>query len=134
MKGDRAGSGRLKREGMNVRDYIEPTRLYNPASPAGRAAFAWGLIAYPAIASLIAGGLLVMARSGGLDQSVISLLGFAFSVALWAATVFIILRRIRDLGHSRWGIFLLLIPIAGLLIALYLFFRPGHRPVAIAAM
>ncbi len=113
---------------MSIRDYIDPTRLYNPTSRAGRIAFAWGLIAYPAIASLIAGGLLVAARSGGLDESVISVLGFAFSMALWASSILIVLRRIRDLGHSGWGIFLLLFPEVNLLIVLYLFFRPGHKP------
>ncbi len=42
--------------------------------------------------------------------------------------VLIILRRIRDLGHSRWGLFLLLFPEVNLLILLYLFFRPSHQP------
>ncbi len=113
---------------MNIRDYIDPRRLYNPASPAGRIAFAWGVIVYPTIVLLIAGVLLGMARAWGLDPSVISLLGFALSAAVWVATVLIILRRIRDLGHSGWGIFLLVFPVAGPLIVLYLFFRPSHRP------
>ncbi len=45
---------------MNLRDWLDPSRLYNPATPAGRLTFLWGFTVYPSIILLAVAALTVL--------------------------------------------------------------------------
>jgi uncharacterized membrane protein YhaH (DUF805 family) len=116
-----------------IRNWFDPTRLYNPTVRGGRLVFLWGLAVYPLIAIIVLIGITdgISSYSGQL----ISLEERLWEVALLVASVMMILRRLRDLGKSGWTVLLGLIPLVNLFFLLYLLVSPGIRePVqAIAA-
>jgi uncharacterized membrane protein YhaH (DUF805 family) len=118
---------------MSARDWIDPTRLYNPASPAGRLMYAWGAFIYPLVAMALLGGCGGLVDQslgyysgpgsgpGPIDQAII-LLGI---VVMILGGILVTLRRLRDLGKPGTYILLGLVPLVSLVFWIWLLFAPG---------
>jgi uncharacterized membrane protein YhaH (DUF805 family) len=112
-----------------ARDWLDPTRLYNPKAPAGRLMYIWGVWIYPflwtlAIMFVVVG---VEGMMGFYDESpILDIVLVPMELAALVAGVLIVLRRLRDLEMSGWSLLLFLVPVVNLLFGLYLFLAPGR--------
>ena len=48
---------------MSARDWLDPTRVYNPATPAGRMMYVWGGLVYPFLVSVLVGTCVALPES-----------------------------------------------------------------------
>lgn len=113
---------------MSLRDYFDPTRLYNPSVAADRLAFFWGQLYAILVLSLLS----VLSRlvfgqavspaggptAGDEGDGVLALL-------FLAALVTLLMRRSKDLGWSKWGFLLAFVPIVNIGVAFEMFLMPG---------
>ena len=115
---------------LSARDWLDPTRLYNPKHPAGRLQYLWGGFIVPAgIMFLVAlVGASIEMNLGYYDSSPINDVVFEpvsyLSVLMW---LLIAIRRAKDLGHSGWWLCLGIIPLVNLYVGASLFLADGVK-------
>ncbi|ATO18933.1 DUF805 domain-containing protein [Acinetobacter sp. LoGeW2-3] len=63
---------------------------------------------------------------GSLPMLTLVVLGLIYVAAIYFSIIFLI-RRLHDRNHSGWLSLLVLVPIANLLLVLYVLFAPGNR-------
>jgi len=118
-----------ERKRSPVRDWIDPTRIYNPLVPAGRLVFFWGLVVYPLIVMLLLLTpviIVVMTISPNANNAdYLGIVTWVFMLAWVVATVCICRRRLADLGRSQAWVWLAVLPVANLILFLYLFLKAG---------
>jgi hypothetical protein len=107
---------------LTFRDAMDPIRLYNPTRPAGRLLFLWGWLVHSTI--LLVTWLILVSLINS-DEETQKVLGYLGLIGYVVAEVFMVLRRLRDLGKSGLTILLGLIPIVNSIFVLYLIFTPG---------
>lgn len=113
---------------MAARDWIDPTRLYNPGKPAGRLMYFWGSAIYPLLAFIVAAfcAASVEAALGYYNESpLLDLISTPLTLAFFLGIVLITIRRLRSLGKSGWYILWSFVPLANLVFGLWLLFAPG---------
>lgn len=116
--------GRKAGETVTVRDWIDPTRLYNPTIPAGRIVYLWAAVLFPTTIFYFGWGFVSLA---------LMFMGYDYGHELAATVVFIVeslvqfvtnplaaIRRFRDLNEPWWIVLALFLPLVGSLIALIL--------------
>ena len=113
---------------MSTRDWIDPTRLYNPNLPASRLVYLWGGYVLPMgtvfMVAICAG--ITEASLGYYEQSPIyDLVSTLLGIGYFIAMILITLRRLKDLGKSGWYILWGLVPFANFIFGLWLLFAPG---------
>ncbi len=113
----------------HVRNWIDPTRLYDPRVPARRLVFLWGLVIYPltvmfALLTVIIIILEAVSPSANVGDN-IGIATWFFMLAWVAATVAIVRRRLLDVGKSQRWVWLAILPIANLPLFAYLLFKAG---------
>jgi uncharacterized membrane protein YhaH (DUF805 family) len=111
---------------VTFRDWVDPTRLYNPKIPANRAQYLWATIASVLFAFIVAVLLSIAYLPFGFNDYVIE--DTITPISYLTAIVFFILassRRLRHLGASGWLALLLLIPLVGTIMFLVLLLAPG---------
>ncbi len=112
-----------------VRDWIDPTRIYNITIPAGRLLFLWGLVIYPlAVIFLLLIVIIIVIETLSPSADVpdtIGIVTWVFMLAWVTAGVCISYRRFRDLGMSQRWIWLVILPVANLIFFLYLLIKAG---------
>lgn len=118
---------------MTLRDWIDPTRVYNPSIPAGRLVYLWGqfyglllyLLAFAAW-SLCVGVTFSSAEADAAVTTGEYIIGFLFVLSLF----FLLVRRGKDLGWS-WGMYVLcFVPIVNIYLALVLYLSGGKARVS----
>jgi uncharacterized membrane protein YhaH (DUF805 family) len=111
----------------NLRDYFDPTRIYNTSIAAGRMAFLWGLLLYPFAALFVLLGasiIIIEALSAGTDPSdIIGIVTYIFMLLWVTAAVCVTYRRLDYLRMSRRWVWLIILPPAYLILCLYLMVR-----------
>ena len=123
---DFTGSSQGKRR--QLRDWINPLRLYDPRIPAGRLVFFWGLAIFPAVvifALLTVIIIVVETISPNLNPDYIGIIVWPFMLAWVTATVAITRRRLLQLGRSQSWVYLAILPIVNLPLFLYLLLKSG---------
>ncbi len=114
----------------HLREWIDPTRLYNPTIPAGRLTFLWGLAIYPFIVMfvLLTAVIIVMASFITSAQlgDYLGIVVWVFMLAWVAATVSIVRRRLLQLGKSPAWVWVAILPVVNLILFAYLLFRSGR--------
>lgn len=113
----------------HVRDWIDPARIYNTTIPAGRIPFLWGLAIYPAVVIFLLLTVIIivleMAYAGTDLPDYLGIVTWVFMLAwVWAA-VSICIRRLRYLGMSRAWVWLTVLPLANLILFVYLLIKSG---------
>lgn len=120
-------SGTPQDTGSHVRQWIDPTRIYNPTIPAGRLVFLWGLAIYPGVVifALLTVAIIIMEaaipRANVGDD--IGIVTWIFMLGWVIALVSICRRRLLQLGKSSRWVWLAILPIANLPLLLYLLFK-----------
>lgn len=112
----------------NLRDWIDPLRLYDPRVPAGRLAFLWGLAIFPLIVifGLLTVILMVVETvSPNINSDYIGIIVWPFMLAWVAAIVAITRRRLLQLGTSQNWVWVAILPIISLPLFLYLLLKPS---------
>jgi uncharacterized membrane protein YhaH (DUF805 family) len=114
------------------RDWLDPTRLYNPTVPAGRLTFLWGLAIYPlAVMFVLLTVIIIIIESFVASANVgdyIGIFTWVFMLGWVVAIVAICRRRLLDLGKSQSWIWVVILPGINLILFAYLLFKSG--PVA----
>lgn len=122
-------TGAREGERSHARDWIDPTRLYNPTTPAGRLVFLWGLAIYPFITLFVLMTvviIVVVSVSTSTDTAdYLGIVIWLFMLAWVVAIVAICRRRLMQLGKSQAWIWLAIIPVANVVLFLYLLLKPG---------
>lgn len=112
-----------------MRDWIDPTRIYNPTMPAGRLTFLWGLAIYPfAVMFVLLTVVIIVIESFVASASVADTIGIAtwiFMLAWVIAAICICRRRLLDLGMSQSWVWVAIVPIINLVLLAYLLFKRG---------
>lgn len=120
--GDRQG----KRS--RLREWIDPTRLYDPRRPAGRLVFFWGLAIYPLLTVYLLLAIVIIvvesASAGAHTADDLGIATWVFMLAWVAAMVAICRRRLLQLGKSQAWIWLAILPVINLGLFLYLSLKP----------
>ena len=121
--------GATQRRTNHVRDWIDPTRIYNSSLPAGRWPFLWGLAIYPIVTIFLLLTVVIIALkslySGADVGDYIGIATWIFMLAwVWSA-VCICLRRLQFLGMSPRWVWLTVLPVVNLIFFLYLLARSG---------
>ena len=124
-------------KGRRIREWIDPTRIYNTTLPAGRLTFLWGLAIYPAVVIfLLLTVVIIVIETVSMSVNLgddIGIVTWVFMLAWVTATVCICLRRLRYLGKSQRWVWLVVLPIVNLIFFLYLLIKSGpaaSRPSA----
>lgn len=120
-----------------VRDWIDPSRIYNTTVPAERFPFIWGLAVYPLVIMFLFLTLIIIvleavSPSASVGDS-IGIVTYVFMLAWVTATVCICLRRLKALGQSQRWVWLVVLPVVNLIFFLYLLLKSGpasNHPVA----
>jgi uncharacterized membrane protein YhaH (DUF805 family) len=116
------------------RDWLDPTRLYNPKIPAGRLLYLWGGWIYPLLwflAVAIGAGMLEGMMGYYNESPIMDFLMVPTELAFIVAAVLMVLRRLRDLRTSGWALLVLFVPILNTFFGLFLLLAPGkHGEVA----
>ncbi len=111
----------------HLRDWIDPTRIYNPTLPAGKMAFFWGLAVYPlAVIFLFLTVNIILMETFYTGADLPDYLGIViyFYMMAWViAAVCICMRRLNDLGKSQRWVWLVVPPIVNLIFFLYLLLK-----------
>ncbi len=118
--------GKLSR----LRDWIDPTRIYDTSKPVERWPFVWGLVIYPFLVMfvLLTAAIIVMETVYSTAANLPDQLGviiYLFMLAWVAAAVSICLRRLRFLQMSQMWILLILLPLVNLVFFAYLLIKSG---------
>lgn len=120
-----AGAPEGKRSG--VRDWIDPTRIYNTSIPVGRFPFLWGLALYPIFVMFVlltVSIIIVEAVSPSADvPDTIGIVTYVFMLGWVTAAVCICLRRLKALGRSQRWVWLVVLPVVNLIFFLYLLLK-----------
>ena len=114
-----------------LRDWIDPLRLYDPRIPAGRLAFLWGLSIFPlAVIFVLLTMIIIVVEtvSPNINPDYIGIIVWPFMLAWVAAIVAIILRRLLQLRMSQRWVWVAILPIVSVPLFLYLLLKSG--PVA----
>ncbi len=119
------------------REWIDPTRIYDPRRPAGRLTYLWGVAIYPFLVLLVLlTPVIIFMESGPQAANNSDNLGiviYLFMMVWLTAAVCIIYRRLRDLQMSPRWVWMIILPFGNLLFLLYLLLKsaPGaSRPPA----
>jgi uncharacterized membrane protein YhaH (DUF805 family) len=116
--------------GTSGRDWLDPTRLYNPKVPAGRLLYVWGGWIYPLlwIFAISIGAMVLEGMMGYYDTSpILDILTVPVELACIVVAILMVLRRLRDLETTGWAILVMFVPVVNFLFSLYLIFAPGKR-------
>jgi len=126
------GTASATNQPRTLRDWIDPTRLYNPGHESGRLMFIWGAFGYPFLLTMIvtpwcglADAILSSPNTTPISDATLVLLQPLYLSAI----VLITLRRLKDLRRSGWYTLCGLVPLANFIFALWLTFAPGVRPL-----
>lgn len=118
----------------SLRDWIDPSRIYDTTRPVERWPFVWGLAIYPflVIFLFLTVILIVMETvypSANLPDYIGIVIWF-FMLAWVAAAVAICLRRLNYLGKSQAWVWLIVLPVVSLVFFLYLLIKsaPAQTP------
>lgn len=85
---------------------------------------AWSLLIYLVAAIIGVVSTVMIGDSGG---AAIIVAGLAIYVLMLVPAIAMMVRRLNDLNHSGWFSLLMLVPIANLVLALYILFAPGTK-------
>jgi uncharacterized membrane protein YhaH (DUF805 family) len=111
------------------RNWLDPTRLYNPTVPAGRLTFLWGLAIYPlAVMFVLLTAVIIAIESFAASANVGDYIGIAtyvFMLGWLIAVVAICRRRLLDLGKSQQWVWVAILPGINLILFGYLLFKSG---------
>ncbi len=112
-----------------LRDWIDPSRIYNTRVPAERWPYFWGLVVYPLVVIffLLTASIIIL-ESFGSAASVpdyIGIVTYIFMLAWVAAAVAACLRRLRYFGMSQMWTLVIVLPVVSLIFFLYLLLRSG---------
>ena len=112
-----------------MRDWLDPTRLYNATVPAGRLTFLWGLAVYPlAVMSVLLTAAIILIESFVSSTNIgdyIGIVTYVFMLGwVWAA-VAICRRRLLDLRKSQNWVWVAIVPGINLVLFAYLLFKAG---------
>ncbi len=119
-----------------IRDWIDPTRIYNTSIPVERIPFLWGLAIYPfMVIFIVLTPIIIVEMSTNPSANVgdtIGIVTYLFMLAWVTAAVCICLRRLRYFGMSQRWVWLIIPPIVNLVLFLYLFLKsaPADSPQA----
>ncbi len=112
-----------------LRDWIDPIRLYNTWGPVGRFPFLWGLAIYPLIVIfLLLTPIIIIAETlypGSNLSDYIGIVTYCFMLGWVAAAVAISRRRLRYLGMSQGWVWLIILPVVNLFLFAYLLIKNG---------
>ncbi len=108
----------------SLRDWIDPTRIYNQTLPVARWPFVWGLAIYPFLVLFFFLSVIIAVvetvYSAANVPDYIGIISYIFMLGwVWAA-VSISLRRMRTLGMRYRWIWLTILPIGNLFFFVYL--------------
>ena len=122
-------TGTPEGKSRHVRDWIDPTRIYNTSVPAGRVPFLWGLAIYPLVVIFLLLTVIIIvietANPGADIPDYIGIVTYLFMLAWVTAAVCSCLRRLRYLGMSQgWVWLIVLLPLSPILF-LYLLIKSG---------
>ena len=112
----------------NLRDWIDPLRLYDPRVPAGRLVFLWGLAIFPLVViSVVLTAIIILVEtvSPNINPDYIGIIVWPFMLIWVAANVAITYRRLLQLGKSPMWVWVAILPIVNLPLFLYLLLKPG---------
>lgn len=118
---DIPGTPQVKK--TQLRDWIDPLRLYDPRIPAGRFVFIWGLaILPPVVIFVLLTVILIVVETvfPNINSDYIGIIVWPFMLAWVAATVAITRRRLLRLGMSQRWVWVAILPIINLPLFLYL--------------
>ena len=113
----------------HVRDWIDPTRLYDPRVPAGRLIFLWGLAIYPLLVIfLLMTVVIIVVEAVATSANIADYLGIVtwiFMLGWVGATVAICRRRFLQLGMSQGWVWVAILPVVNLILFLYMLLKSG---------
>ncbi len=113
----------------HLRDWVDPTRIYNIYTPAERWPFVWGLAIYPFIVMffLLTAAIILIETfyTGANISDFLGIVIWMFMMAWVIAAVCICYRRLRYLGMSRGWVYLIVLPGISLIFFLYLLIKSG---------
>ncbi len=121
-------TGTPRGERRQLRDWIDPLRLYDPRIPAGRLVFLWGLAIFPFIVIFVLLAVILMVIetvSPNINPDYIGIIVWPFMLAWVMAVVAITRRRLLQLGRSQNWIWLAIFPIVNLPLFVYLLLKSG---------
>ncbi len=127
-------AGTSPAESRRLRDWIDPSRLYNTSIPAGRLLYVWGLACYPFLIMFVLLTASIILLETFVAQSnvsdLIGIVSYVFMLGWFTAAVCICYRRFKYLGMSRRWILLLLVPAVNLIFCLWLLIKsaPASSP------
>ncbi len=125
-------SGTSQEKQSHVRDWIDPTRIYNTYAPVGKWPYFWGLASYPFIVLFILLTPIIIAIESSSQAANLSdtlgIIIYCFMLGWVAAAVAITRRRLMTLGMSLRWVWLMVLPGVSLILVLVLLFRsaPGE--------
>jgi uncharacterized membrane protein YhaH (DUF805 family) len=120
-----------KGERRQLRDWIDPLRLYDARIPAGRLAFFWGLVIFPLIVMFVLLTTIIIVVETvfpNINPDYIGIIVWPFMLAWVAAAVAITYRRLLQLRRSPRWVWVAILPVINVPLFLYLLLKPG--PVA----
>ena len=110
-----------------LRDRIDPLRLYDPRIPAGRFIFLWGLAIYPFIVLFVlmtAAIMIVEAVTPSANVGdYLGIVTYVFMLGWVAAIVAICRRRLLQLQMSPQWVWVAILPVVSLILFVYLLFK-----------
>ncbi len=113
----------------HVRDWIDPTRLYNIYIPAGRLTFLWGLAIYPLVVDFLFTAVAIIMLetfyTGANLPDMIGTVTWVFMLAWVTTTVCICYRRLNYPGKPPRWILMVVLPLINLIFFLYLLIESG---------
>src|SRR5258707_8240515 len=104
-------------ERRNLRDWIDPLRLYDPRVPAGRLVFLWGLAIFPPVVIFVVLTVIIIvveAVSPNVNPDYIGIIVWPFMLIWVMAIVAITRRRLLQLGRSPRWVWVAIFPIVNL--------------------
>jgi len=105
-------------------DYVD-TPWYSPSGRLGRARYFLASIGYYLVFVLAMVLVGVIAGALNLPQQVMPIFMAPAFLAYFVFSLFLAVKRVHDLDWSAWWLLLLLVPLANLVMALLLLFKPG---------
>ncbi len=127
---DNSGTSQAKQG--SLRDWIDPTRIYNTYAPVGKWPYFWGLAIYPLLVMfLLLTPIIIIFESCSQAASLSDTLGiiiYCFMLGWVAAAVAISRRRLITLGLSLRWVWLVILPGVSLILFLVLLLKsaPGE--------
>ena len=115
-------------ERHNLRDWIDPLRLYDPRVPAGRLVFLWGLAIFPLVVIFVLLTVIIIfveTAIPNISPDYIGIIVWPFMLAWVMTTVAITRRRLLQLGRSQSWVWVAIFPIVNLPLFIYLLLKPG---------